>query len=247
MAGWERVPHEVAYRQVRVNVGRLLHDHPDAAGDPVPACPNWTVRDLIAHLVEISAAVICGWEGRPESARLSGEGLDVEVLLAEWDGMAERADRLLSKADPQQGGIAVMDALTHELDLCYALQVPPPTDHPAYPGALDTLVRGLSRSLCAHGLPALSLAAEGEQWVAGEGEPGATARATRLDLCRSLAGRRTPEQIARLSWNADPSRWLPAFTWGPFQPPVEPTENLRRPLGGTQAGGLSANTGQPHL
>jgi uncharacterized protein (TIGR03083 family) len=226
MAGWERVPHEIAYRQVRRNIGRLLRGHPDAAGDPVPACPGWTVRDLVAHLAEISSAVICGWEGRPDSARLNGAGLEVEVLFAEWDGMAERADQLLSKADPQQGGIAVMDALTHELDLCHALRVPPPVEHPAYPGALDTLVRGLSRSLSAHGLPALALEAEGEQWVAGEGEPGALVRGARLDLCRSLAGRRTPEQIARLSWTADPRRWLPAFTWGPFRPPAEPAEDL---------------------
>ncbi|SEP52421.1 maleylpyruvate isomerase family mycothiol-dependent enzyme [Amycolatopsis saalfeldensis] len=231
MAGGERVPHRVAYRQVRANVGRLLHDRPDAAGYPVPACPGWTVRDLVAHLAEVSSAVICGWEGRPDSARLSGEGLGVEVLLAEWNAMAERADRLLSEADPRQGGIAVMDAFTHELDLRYALRVPPPAEHPAYPGALDTLVQGLSRSLTAHGLPALGLEAEGDQWVAGAGEPGATVRADRLDLCRSLAGRRTPEQIGALSWDTDPTRWLPAFTWGPFRPPVEPlAEPLAEPL-----------------
>jgi hypothetical protein len=48
-----------------------------------------------------------------------------------------------------------------------------------------------------------------------------------LELYRSLAGRRTHEQIAALTWTADPRQWLPAFEWGPFHPPRTPVEQAR--------------------
>jgi hypothetical protein len=60
--------------------------------------------------------------------------------------------------------------------------------------------------------------------VAGEGEPAGTLSGDRLDLFRSLVGRRSPAQIAALSWTCDPQPWLPAFIWGPFHPPEHPVE-----------------------
>jgi hypothetical protein len=99
------------------------------------------------------------------------------------------------------------------------LDVPAPADHPAYPLAFEVVVGGLSASIGSRGLPALRLACDGESWVAGFGTPAATVTAPRHELYRSLAGRRTPAQIAALTWTDDPAPWVPAFFWGPFSPP----------------------------
>ena len=44
-------------------------------------------------------------------------------------------------------------------------------------------------------------------------------------VVRSCSDRRTLDQIAALDWGgADPTPWLPAFTWGAFTPPAAPFE-----------------------
>jgi hypothetical protein len=88
------------------------------------------------------------------------------------------------------------------------------------------LLNGFSAEVAAHNLPAVLVSVDGSEWQAGIGEPVATLTGDRYDIYRSLAGRRTHEQITKLGWSRDSHRWLPAFTWGPFTPPTQPVENL---------------------
>jgi uncharacterized protein (TIGR03083 family) len=217
------VSNDVAYQQVRANVAQLLDGSPDI-GLTVPACPEWTVQDLLAHLVHVSGIIGDRLAGTTTPA--PPDGLGVDDLLAEWDTRGRTVDPLL--AEVKRGTIGVMDAYTHELDIRYALgaslPVDHPIDHPAYPGAIEVLIGGLSKSVAGHGLPAVRVRTEGVDQVAGQGEPVATVSGEPLELYRSLAGRRTHEQIAALSWTADPQQWLPAFAWGPFRPPEKPAE-----------------------
>ena len=121
-----------------------------------------------------------------------------------------------------------MDAFTHELDIRYAIGAGLPAEHPAFAGAFEVLANGFAGSVADHDLPALRLSTGSTQWTVGLGEPAATVTAGRYDLYRSLAGRRSHEQIAALRWDRDSHRWLPAFTWGPFTPPdsaVEPVSS----------------------
>jgi uncharacterized protein (TIGR03083 family) len=222
---WEQVPNDVAYRHVRQNVAVLLGQYPAPEDLDVPSCPEWTIQDLVAHLVGISALAIgrgSGWV-RPERSSL---GIDVAGLISEWERMGARAERLLAEQGGQRGSLLVMDAFTHELDIRYAIGAPLPSEHPAFHRAFRVLLNGFSASVIAHNLPAITLEVDGQEFHAGLGEPAATLAADRYDLYRSLAGRRTLEQIARLGWSRDSHRWLPAFTWGPFTPPTRPVENL---------------------
>lgn len=202
-------PSALAYRTVRGNICELALDSPGVAGKPVPACPEWTVRDLVAHL----AGNCAGMLGAPAP---DGAGLADQVTA--WSAAARQVESLA-----QAGGMNIarllMDAFTHELDLREALGLEPPADHPAYPIAFDVVAGGLAWSITARGLPALRLATNGMSWDAGPGRPAATVTAPRHDLYRCLTGRRTPAEIAALDWSADPAQWLPAFFWGPFSPP----------------------------
>jgi uncharacterized protein (TIGR03083 family) len=219
------VPNHVAYREAIHGVATLVAEYPVPEGLPIPSCPEWTARDLVGHLTGICAFAIGRMSGWPEAVR-SSAGMDIHGLVEEWTRMGKRAEDMLAARGDRRGSIMVMDAFTHELDLRYALGASLPVDHPAFPRAFEILLNGFSAEVAAHGLPAVLIEVEERRWQAGVGEPVATLSGDRYDIFRSLAGRRTPEQITRLGWSRDSHRWLPAFTWGPFNPPAHPAENL---------------------
>lgn len=224
-AMWERTPGETAYRVGRENITGILKSYPDIADEIVPACPEWTVRDLLAHVVDGCRYRYRNLGGHTEPLPRIEE-LGIPELLEEWTWMGPIVESLLGDKRGFGYDVLVMDVFAHELDLRRVAQLPPPADHPAFPTAVGLLLGGFSASVYAHGLPALHIETEGAQWVAGWGRPAATVRAHRLDLFRTLAGRRTHRQIAELEWNAAADPWLPAFTWGPFDPPTQPTEEV---------------------
>jgi uncharacterized protein (TIGR03083 family) len=221
----DSVPNHVAYLDSVRNVTALVAGQAVPEDLPVPSCPGWTVRDLVGHLVGICALATGRMSGWAEAGRFSA-GMGVAGLLEEWARMAEQAERLLGLRGGRRGSVMMMDAFTHELDLRYAMGAPLPAHHSAFAGAFGILLSGFSAEVTAHSLPAVLLSVDGRQWRAGTGEPAAALSGDRYDLYRSLAGRRTPEQITRLGWSRDSHRWLPAFTWGPFTPPTHPVENL---------------------
>ncbi len=214
-----------AYREVRNNVATFVEARPALTGAPVPACPEWTVRDLLSHLVGIAATMIGRLSGWPPAGRSSSADLDAAGLLAEWDRLGERVEQLV--ADQGGGDVLLMDAFTHELDLRSAMGIPFPTCHTAFAPAFAVVRRGFAGAVEAGGLPGLLLRTGDDEWAVG-GAPTATVTATvtagGYDLYRSLSGRRTHEQIAALDWSSRPGPWLPAFTWGPFTPPSAPVE-----------------------
>lgn len=225
----DRAPNHVAYQHAREGLTELLSTLEPGADPAVPACPEWTVRDLLAHLVGAAALAVgrlSGWlpTGRPPSS-----GMGVHELLGEWDRLGAEAEKLVAARGGRCGSIMVMDVFVHELDLRHALGVPPPAEHPAFACAFEVLANGFSASVLAHDLPGVRLSVGSTQWTVGGGEPLATVSADRIDLCRSLAGRRSHQQIAALDWDRDSHRWLPAFTWGPFTPPVAAVEPSVRP------------------
>jgi uncharacterized protein (TIGR03083 family) len=222
---WTRVPDDVSYRAIRENVTALLADREDVADTPVPACPDWSVRDLVSHLLDTSVMVLGRATGSPPPVPPADAPL--ADLLDAWRRLGEAVDAGLRARGGGGGGIMVMDAFTHEVDLYYAVGAPVPTEHVAYHRVLDVVARAFGESVRTHGLPALHVACEGLEWVTGTGDPVATLTAARHDLHRSLAGRRTHGQIAALDWSGDPRTWLPAFAWGPFTPPGTPADVVR--------------------
>jgi len=222
---WSRVPTRTAYREVRENIGTLIGQFPSSSTRTVPACPEWTVHDLVEHLVEICRIGI-GLLGGPAHPPPTDDVDGINGLLRSWRHLAECLDEQLGETSDEPGNFLVMDAFTHECDLRRALDAPAPANHSACPTALDTLARTFSKSVSRHHLPALRMETGKETWIAGRGTPAATVRGSHYDLARSLACRRTAGQINELCWSADPAPWLPAFERGPFTLPPHETENL---------------------
>jgi uncharacterized protein (TIGR03083 family) len=216
------MPDDDVYRHLRKTVSALAASVGDAGGRAVPACPDWTVRDLLAHLVEI-AALVTRRTGHEPDAAAEAAAVDgpVDVVLDAWSVLGEQVASLIAGGG---GQLMIMDALSHELDLHRVFGTAPEPAHPAFPGSLDVVVRGMGGYLGEHGAPALEVRAAGRQWRLGDGEPAAVVTGADYDVLRSFTGRRTPGQIRALQWSADPGPWIPAFTWAAFTPPATPVE-----------------------
>ncbi|MYS21643.1 TIGR03083 family protein [Streptomyces sp. DvalAA-14] len=219
---WQRAPHHLAYRFSREYITALLAERPQDADLPVPACPGWSVRDVVVHLLGICRSVAELPADGPEPGSVAGE--DAAPLLAAWERVGAVTEGLLENGTRGGNGILVMDALSHELDIRRALAVAPPAEHPSYPTALAVVTGGFSASVRGHGLPPLLIETPGTQWTAGAGRPQARWSGPRHDLLRSLSGRRSAGQISAMTWSQDSSPWLHAFRWGPFSPPQVPVE-----------------------
>jgi uncharacterized protein (TIGR03083 family) len=222
---------QTAYRLVRTRVDSLLRPlAPAVVETVVPGCPEWTVRETLSHLVGACSDVLAGQgdaAGSPEwtAAQVAArQGQPVADLLDEWATTGEQVAAAL--AGRSALGQVVMDALSHELDLRGALGAPAPADDPALEVALGWIVPRFGRYLDRAGVPTLRLVLvpDGAELVLGAGEPAATLRASRLDVLRSLTGRRSLAQVRALDWDGDPAPWLAALTWGPFSPPDHDVE-----------------------
>jgi uncharacterized protein (TIGR03083 family) len=230
-ARWESAPDDVAYRVCRENITELLRQQPESSDRPVPACPGWSVRDVVAHLLEVGEGARSSLSGLPARApRPDRPGAGLDELLDAWTRTGLAIEGLLGGHEGWHGPLT-MDVFAHELDIRQVLGQPAAADHPAYPGALRVVVGGFANSVRTRRLPALRIETPGAHWVAGAGDPVATVCGDRHDLFRSAAGRRTHRQIAELSWSGPCEDWLPAFTWGPFHPPAQATEDAVGALG----------------
>jgi uncharacterized protein (TIGR03086 family) len=140
---------EVAGRYARVADGfeaRLARIPDDAWSAPTP-CADWSVRDLVGHVISVHRHVIGGMVGD-----LAAPATDAD-LMAAW--RAATADVRSSLADPERarapvegrfapmpledlvGRLLCIDTVVHTWDLARATGQPEPLDAPAVTIAFD--------------------------------------------------------------------------------------------------------------
>ena len=192
--------------------GLLRAATPDQLALQVPACPDWQVRDLLAHAVgvavDVAAARVEGagsdrWTAAQVTAR-KDDGL--ETLLAEWEAAAPALHGALLTIDPVQAGQVVFDVTTHEHDLRGALQLPGARDSDGVDIGWDwaTTVLGQIRDGYAAGALRLSTS-DGTTTICGAGEPTGAVTAERFELWRAMTGRRSAEQVRSWTWEGEPA------------------------------------------
>ncbi|MCE6996084.1 maleylpyruvate isomerase family mycothiol-dependent enzyme [Saccharothrix sp. S26] len=180
----------------------------------IPACPGWTVRDLLAHMVDNALGALRQASVAPPEKPT--EDASAARLLDTWLRLGEGLHVHLHANDGERGpALLVMDGFTHEVDLRHAVGAPVPAEHVTQRRSLGLPAAGFGESVR---LPSVRVVCHGVEWVCGTGAPAVTLAGPRHDVHRAPAGRRSHARIAALDRNGDPAQWLPAFTWGPSTP-----------------------------
>ena len=220
-----------AYAGIRQRVNEVLEGAADRADEPVHACPEWRVRDLVAHFAGVCDDVLGG--------RLEGAGSDrwtavqvearrarpMDEVLAEWNERAAQLEGMLDSFGPA-GHQMVMDAVTHEHDLRAALGAAGARDSDAVAIGTDWLLRayhGATAAAGGAGVRAVSTDGAGATWSPDEERAVvATVTASAFDLLRTFSGRRTEAEVRSLAWEGDVDAALATLSFGPFRLPSEP-------------------------
>jgi uncharacterized protein (TIGR03083 family) len=195
------------YRETRERLTALVAglDEMDL-GVPVPACPGWSVADVIGHLAAIPEDALAGrLTGPPSEEETAAQvarfrGRPMAQTLAGWTELAPRFEEVVAafKVWP-----AVIDVASHEQDIRGAV---------GRPGARDTeVIREMSGWLLARLSPPVRLHVTVEDTqiqVGPDGEPVLGLTTTWYEAFRWRMGRRSRGQLAALDWSGDPASVL---------------------------------------
>ncbi len=236
----ERVARWRTARTYELGLGEL-DDLLEGVGDeslalPVPACPDWSVGDLLAHLVGIATDSVAGafYDGamrawyEPDAATARDAWTSGHVELHTRPSLADLRHELgtrgalvaaaLRRGDPPVAGAPdwglaapVGDLCVHLDDLREALGRDAVPSSPVGRWGFASFRGWLHQRLQQTGLPALVLADGDREWTVGDGPPSGSVTADRHELFRMIAGRRSAARILALDWTTDPAPYLPVI------------------------------------
>jgi uncharacterized protein (TIGR03083 family) len=197
-------------RQRIIALARTLDDTQLAT--KVPACPKWTVRDLIAHLAGVTADVVNdNLEGAPgeewTAAQVAARaGRSIPELLDELAELGPRWEEIALAGQHPSFIVrtAFMDSGVHEADLHGALGIKRP------PGEVSAAIVATvmpRRGRIFDGVGEFTVITPDETYTFGSGPASATVRVDSYDLCRALFGRRSRAQIEAWDWEGAPGEF----------------------------------------
>jgi uncharacterized protein (TIGR03083 family) len=208
------------YQETRERIIALLSGLDDAAWNtPVPACPGWSVRDVVAHLAAVAEDWASGrLAGAPNDDETAAQiarfgGCDVAEILAAWTDAAARLDHIAETA-----GVAppLGDITCHEHDVRAALGRPGARESAAVRCASDQLLGTLRTPV------AMRVTVEDAQYRSGPHDGAERAEillsTRRFEALRWRTGRRSRTQLAAMDWSGDPTPVLDhLYMFGPAQ------------------------------
>ena len=192
------------YRETRERLTALVSGLDEVQlATAVPACPGWSVADVIGHLAAIPEDALAGrLTGPPSVAETAVQvdrfrGRPMAQTLTGWTSMAPQFEEIVAAFEIWP---AVIDVASHEQDIRGAV---------GQPGARDTeVIREMSGWLVTGLRPPVPMRVtfEDTQILIGpDGEPVLGLTTTRYEAFRWRMGRRSRSQLAALDWSGDPS------------------------------------------
>ena len=192
------------YRDTKERVTALVTCLEPAELDaPVPACPGWSVADVVAHLSAVTDDAVAGRLTGPPSEEQTAEqvarwrGRPIGDVVGAWTDLAPQFEELIAAFEVWP---AVLDLASHEQDIRGAL---------GRPGGRDTeVVRVGAERLIGLLQPPVPLVVrvEDAEFRVGPDDGAALAlETTRFETLRWRLGRRSRAQLAALTWSADPA------------------------------------------
>ncbi|CUR55218.1 conserved hypothetical protein [metagenome] len=230
--------YEDGLRRVVALVDGLSDDDLDTR---VPACPLWSVHDLVAHLCGVAddslngrffdgavqawadpelAAAREAWTAGQVDAR---RDLDRHRLVAELERHGQELVRALRRGDPTTTDVPgwmlaapVADLAAHLDDLHEALGLPAETATPIRRYGFGSYRAWLGERIEESGVAPLRLVDHTDpgsaRVIGGRGEPGASLEADGYELFRAISGRRRLEDVRSWTWSGDPTAYLPLIS-----------------------------------
>lgn len=190
----------------------------------VPQSPDWSIRDVIAHVVGIIDDIL--------SDNLAGIGTDswtdvhvssradktLDEICDEWSGLAPRFSAF-GEANPVMPMRAGADLVTHYHDIMQALGRQGDRDSPAVRMGLERYGPFFCERAGNAGLPVVRVVAGEQVWQSGDGEPAAVLTGSAFELLRAFSGRRSAAQILAMDWIGDAEPYVAVVT--PYGLPAE--------------------------
>ncbi len=210
-----------AYRRGREDLSALVRTlSPEQLDAPVPACPGWSVHDVVSHLAGVANDALNGrLRGVPEPEQTAAQvseraDMPTSIVLREWERSASQFEALLSK--PNSGSAPVLDVAVHEHDIRGALGLPGNRASPLIEMALERALQLFISKVESAGVPAVVIR-DGDEILAGDPAAGVGYVAPRFEIFRAVFGRRSQAQIERRFEGTDqPGAYVPLLcVFGP--------------------------------
>ena len=211
-----------AYAACRRRVRELLGGISEAqAGAIVPACPDWTIRNLSAHLAgvcrdlaerNLPAGDVQAWVDRQVAERA---GRSVTALLDEWDEFGSAFEAMIATR-PERTGALLYDVIAHEHDAASALGLIGDRTSNGIHLSIDIIAAMIDGDLTKAGLPAVRFTDGTRAWEVGQGSVQFTMEAETFELMRALGSRRSIGQLEAMTHSGDLNRFLPGIAHLPL-------------------------------
>ncbi len=210
------------YRGAREAVAELVRTlSPEQLHTQVPACPGWSVHDVISHLTGVATDKVNGQlrdGGDEEQAApqvVARAETPTAVVLREWERSASQFEVVLSRS-----GVSdltpVFDVVVHEHDIRGALGLPENRGGELIGLAVERAARVLLSKVESAGLETVVIVDEAESVIAGNGHAPVTIRMSPFEFFRAAFGRRSRAQIERrIHGTNEPGAYVPLLCLSP--------------------------------
>lgn len=210
-----------AYRDLRVRVNAVVAGiTADDWERIVPHCPQWSVRQTLAHMAgvvddainqNLSGVATPAWTQAHLDKRVGRDGPDI---LDEWNTYAPFVEAVATKRGMALSQL-LFDAATHEHDLRHALGIPGARDSTAVAVGLGFVVAQLVSR--AGGSPA-RIIVDGVEFTPDAAKDKPLLKATAFDVIRCFGSRRSRVQVEGLDWSSSDPATFDGLTFFGYPP-----------------------------